>query len=184
MRSGLTQFGVNLTRLEPGAASALRHWHEQRGRVRLHPRKASCVLVEDEGEIILKAGDCAGCKANVAERPLHLVNRIEPRRAAARSRHARAERARALSGRRPEIRARRQDHPRPAQRRRRPTEAPIHSRRHANGQFQARSGRRRHRADHLGHARQVDERDRHLGRWTSSTRWSRRSPPTRRSRAR
>ena len=25
---GLTQFGVNLTRLKPGAASALRHWHE------------------------------------------------------------------------------------------------------------------------------------------------------------
>ena len=27
--AGLTQFGVNLTRLKPGAASALRHWHEQ-----------------------------------------------------------------------------------------------------------------------------------------------------------
>jgi uncharacterized cupin superfamily protein len=26
--TGLTQFGVNLTRLKPGAASALRHWHE------------------------------------------------------------------------------------------------------------------------------------------------------------
>src|SRR5438132_8032686 len=26
--AGLTQFGVNLTRLKPGAASALRHWHE------------------------------------------------------------------------------------------------------------------------------------------------------------
>jgi uncharacterized cupin superfamily protein len=25
---GLTQFGVNLTRLKPGAASALRHWHQ------------------------------------------------------------------------------------------------------------------------------------------------------------
>ena len=25
---GLTQFGVNLTTLEPGAMSALRHWHK------------------------------------------------------------------------------------------------------------------------------------------------------------
>ena len=26
---GLTQFGVNLVRLEPGALSSLRHWHEK-----------------------------------------------------------------------------------------------------------------------------------------------------------
>ena len=26
--AGLTQFGVNLTKLEPGSVSALRHWHE------------------------------------------------------------------------------------------------------------------------------------------------------------
>jgi uncharacterized cupin superfamily protein len=26
--AGLSQFGVNLTRLKPGAASAQRHWHE------------------------------------------------------------------------------------------------------------------------------------------------------------
>jgi len=26
--AGLGQFGVNLTTLKPGAASALRHWHE------------------------------------------------------------------------------------------------------------------------------------------------------------
>jgi uncharacterized cupin superfamily protein len=27
--AGLTQFGVNLMRLRPGAASSARHWHEQ-----------------------------------------------------------------------------------------------------------------------------------------------------------
>ena len=27
--AGLSQFGVNLTRLKPGAASSLRHWHER-----------------------------------------------------------------------------------------------------------------------------------------------------------
>ena len=26
---GLTQFGVNISRIEPGASTALRHWHEQ-----------------------------------------------------------------------------------------------------------------------------------------------------------
>jgi uncharacterized cupin superfamily protein len=26
---GLSQFGVNITRIKPGSASALRHWHEQ-----------------------------------------------------------------------------------------------------------------------------------------------------------
>ena len=36
---GLDQFGVNLTRLKPGAASSLRHWHEQRGRVHLRARR-------------------------------------------------------------------------------------------------------------------------------------------------
>ncbi len=36
---GLTQFGVNLTTLEPGAISALRHWHSARGRVRLRAER-------------------------------------------------------------------------------------------------------------------------------------------------
>jgi uncharacterized cupin superfamily protein len=31
---GLTQFGVNLVILQPGALSSLRHWHQARGRVR------------------------------------------------------------------------------------------------------------------------------------------------------
>jgi len=26
---GLTQFGVNITRIKPNSASSLRHWHEQ-----------------------------------------------------------------------------------------------------------------------------------------------------------
>jgi uncharacterized cupin superfamily protein len=61
----LTQFGVNLTKLEPGAATALRHWHEQEDEF-VYILEGECVLIEDGGEVSLKAGDCAGFRANVA----------------------------------------------------------------------------------------------------------------------
>ena len=70
---GLTQFGVNLTRIKPGAASALRHWHENEDEF-VYILEGELVLVEDEGEAMLRAGDCAGFKANVANGH-HLVNR-------------------------------------------------------------------------------------------------------------
>jgi len=60
----LTQFGVNLTKLEPGAATALRHWHEQEDEF-VYVLEGECVLIENGGEIMLKAGDCAGFKADV-----------------------------------------------------------------------------------------------------------------------
>src|ERR1700754_3089349 len=63
--AGLTQFGVNLTRLKPGAASALRHWHEQEDEF-IYVLDGELVLVEDHGETLLKAGDCAGFKAGVS----------------------------------------------------------------------------------------------------------------------
>ena len=44
---GLTQFGVNLTRLKPGAASALRHWHENEDEF-VYVLEGELVLVEDE----------------------------------------------------------------------------------------------------------------------------------------
>lgn len=61
--AGLTQFGVNLTTLKPGAASALRHWHEQEDEF-IYIVEGEATLVEDEGETVLKAGDAAGFKAN------------------------------------------------------------------------------------------------------------------------
>ena len=70
---GLTQFGVNLTRLEPGAASSLRHWHKSEDEL-VYMLEGELVLVEDEGEIPLKAGDAAGWKANSGSGH-HLVNR-------------------------------------------------------------------------------------------------------------
>ena len=60
---GLDQFGVNLTTLKPGAASALRHWHEREDEL-VYILEGEVVLVEDEGETVLKAGDAAGFKAN------------------------------------------------------------------------------------------------------------------------
>ena len=71
----LSQFGVNLTRLKPGAASALRHWHENEDEF-VYMLAGELVLIEDGGETIMRPGDCAGFKANVANGH-HLVNRTQ-----------------------------------------------------------------------------------------------------------
>jgi uncharacterized cupin superfamily protein len=61
--AGLDQFGVNLTTLKPGAASALRHWHEQEDEF-VFVLRGEVTLVEDDGETVLKPGDAAGFRAN------------------------------------------------------------------------------------------------------------------------
>jgi uncharacterized cupin superfamily protein len=71
--AGLDQFGVNLTTLKPGAASALRHWHEKEDEL-VFILEGEVALVEDDGETVLKAGDAAGFKASVANGH-HLVNK-------------------------------------------------------------------------------------------------------------
>ena len=91
--AGLDQFGVNLTTLKPGAASALRHWHEKEDEL-VYILEGEVVLVEDTGETVLKPGDAAGFKANVRNGH-HLVNK-SGRDAVyleigARSKHERAE---------------------------------------------------------------------------------------------
>jgi uncharacterized cupin superfamily protein len=70
---GLDQFGVNLTTLKPGAASALRRWHEQEDEL-IFVLEGEVVLIEDDGEIVLKRGDAAGFKANTPNGH-HLVNK-------------------------------------------------------------------------------------------------------------
>ena len=70
---GLTQFGVNLTRIAAGAASALRHYHEQEDEF-VFIIEGELVLIENDGEIVLKAGDCAGFKAGSGNAH-RLVNR-------------------------------------------------------------------------------------------------------------
>jgi len=69
----LTQFGVNLTRLPPGAWSSQRHFHEREDEF-VWVLEGEVVLVDDAGEQVLRAGDCAGFPA--AERNgHHLQNR-------------------------------------------------------------------------------------------------------------
>ncbi len=70
---GLNQFGVNLTRLAPGAASAHKHWHKNEDEL-IYMLEGQAVLVEDDGETVLKPGDVATFKAGVAVGHM-LVNR-------------------------------------------------------------------------------------------------------------
>ena len=62
--AGLSQFGVNLLRLPSGSWSSQRHWHQGEDEF-VWVLEGEVVLVEDEGETILRAGDCAGFKAGV-----------------------------------------------------------------------------------------------------------------------
>src|ERR1700729_2127003 len=73
--AGLDQFGVNLTTLKPGAASALRHWHEKEDEF-VFLLEGEVVLIDDGGETLLKAGDAAGFKAN-APNGHHLINKSD-----------------------------------------------------------------------------------------------------------
>jgi uncharacterized cupin superfamily protein len=72
---GLDQFGVNLCRLKPGAASSQRHWHEAEDEF-VYMLEGEAVLIEDSGETVLKPGDAAGWKAGVANGHC-LVNRAD-----------------------------------------------------------------------------------------------------------
>jgi uncharacterized cupin superfamily protein len=70
---GLANFGVNLTRLAPGAVSALRHAHSRQDEF-IYILDGEPVLVTDAGETPLKPGMCAGFKAGSGDAH-HLVNR-------------------------------------------------------------------------------------------------------------
>ena len=71
--AGLDQFGVNLTTLKPGAASALRHWHEKEDEL-VYIIEGEVVLIEDGGETVLRAGDCAAFPKGTGDGH-HLINR-------------------------------------------------------------------------------------------------------------
>ena len=73
--AGLDQFGVNLARLKPGAASSQRHWHENEDEF-VYVLEGELVLREDDGETLLRPGDAAGWKAGVANGHC-LINRSD-----------------------------------------------------------------------------------------------------------
>jgi uncharacterized cupin superfamily protein len=70
---GLTQFGVNLLQLPPGAWSAQRHWHSDEDEF-VYVVAGEVVLITDAGEQLLRAGDCAAFPAN-APNGHHMVNK-------------------------------------------------------------------------------------------------------------
>ena len=69
----LTQFGVNLETFQPGAESALRHWHTLCDEF-VYMLEGEMVLRTDAGETLLRPGMCAGFKAGT-KNAHHLVNR-------------------------------------------------------------------------------------------------------------
>jgi len=70
---GLTSFGVNLTRLPPGGASALRHTHTREDEF-IYIVEGEPILVTNAGETLLRPGMCAGFKAGSGDAH-HLLNR-------------------------------------------------------------------------------------------------------------
>jgi uncharacterized cupin superfamily protein len=72
---GLTNFGVNLTRLAPGGSSALRHAHTKQDEF-VYILEGGPTLVTDAGRTALTPGMCAGFKAGTGDGH-HLVNETD-----------------------------------------------------------------------------------------------------------
>jgi uncharacterized cupin superfamily protein len=73
--AGLTAYGANLVRLDPGAWASQRHWHERLDEF-LVVLSGELVLVEDGGETVMRAGDCAAFPKNSGNGH-HMVNRSD-----------------------------------------------------------------------------------------------------------
>lgn len=70
---GITQFGVNILTLDPGAASALRHWHECEDEF-VYVLTGKLTLIDENGEHDLIAGSFAGFPAGQPNAH-HLANK-------------------------------------------------------------------------------------------------------------
>ena len=70
---GLTDFGVNLMRLPPGNWSSQRHWHSHEDEF-VYVLEGELTLIEDGGETVLRAGDCAAFPKGSGNGH-HLINR-------------------------------------------------------------------------------------------------------------
>ena len=73
LAGGLSQIGVSRVVLEPGGVSSQRHWHEGIDEF-VVVLEGEAVLVEDAGETLLRAGDCAAFAKDVPDGH-RLVNR-------------------------------------------------------------------------------------------------------------
>jgi uncharacterized cupin superfamily protein len=73
--AGLTRMGASHVVLEPGAWSSQRHWHSEQDEL-VVILSGSAVLVDDEGETHVSAGDVLAFPAGV-DNAHHLQNRSE-----------------------------------------------------------------------------------------------------------
>lgn len=62
---GLSDFGVNLLQLPPGVWSSQRHWHSDEDEF-VYVISGEVTLIDDSGEHVLRAGDCAAFPKNDA----------------------------------------------------------------------------------------------------------------------
>jgi len=70
---GLTDFGVNVMRLPPGNWSSQRHWHSHEDEF-VYMLAGELTLIEDGGETVLRAGDCAAF-AKGSGNGHHMINK-------------------------------------------------------------------------------------------------------------
>ena len=70
---GLRDFGVNLLTLPPGGWSSQRHWHSHEDEL-VYVLEGELTLIEDTGETVLRAGDCATF-AKGSGNGHHMINR-------------------------------------------------------------------------------------------------------------
>jgi uncharacterized cupin superfamily protein len=73
--AGLKDFGVNLMRLPPGGWSSQRHWHSHEDEF-VYILEGELTLVEDNGETVLRAGDCAAFPKGSGNGH-HMINRSQ-----------------------------------------------------------------------------------------------------------
>jgi uncharacterized cupin superfamily protein len=69
----LRDFGVNLMTLPPGSWSSQRHWHSHEDEF-VYVVEGEVILVEDDGETVLRGGDCAAFPKGTGNGH-HLINR-------------------------------------------------------------------------------------------------------------
>ncbi len=70
---GLTAFGVNRSRLPPGAWSSQRHWHSDEDEF-VYVLEGEAALIEEGGETVMQAGDCATFPKGTGNGH-HMINR-------------------------------------------------------------------------------------------------------------
>ena len=70
---GLTKVGINLTTLAPGKLSSMRHWHTHEDEF-VYVLEGEVTLIEDGGETVLRAGDCAAFPKGTGNGH-HLINK-------------------------------------------------------------------------------------------------------------